>query len=73
MFPLKPTGSSLVMMGYSDQVIALIKELLVLNRTENTAQSGGWTVEQVEKRTSMRKSLRQELVQLLYLRDEGKS
>jgi hypothetical protein len=57
----------------SAQAAALIKELLVLNRTESSPESVGWTAEQVEKRGSMRKRLRQELVQVLYLRDRKKS
>jgi hypothetical protein len=60
------------MTGDSDQVVALIKELLVLTRTESSPESAGWTAEQVGKRKSMRKRLRQELVQVLYLRDRRK-
>jgi len=60
------------MTGDSDQVVALIKELLVLTRTESSPESAGWTAEQVGKRKSMRKRLTQELVQVLYLRDRRK-
>jgi hypothetical protein len=60
------------MTGDSDQVVALVKELLVLNRTESFFELTGSTVKQVEKRRAIRKRLRQELVQVLYLRDRRK-
>jgi hypothetical protein len=72
-FPPAPTGSGVLMTDDSAKAAALIKELLVLNRTESSPESAGRTAEQVEKRGSMRKRLRQELVQVLYLRDRKKS
>jgi hypothetical protein len=59
--------------GDSGQVVALIKELLVLNRTENVFELVGSTVKQIEERRAIRKRLRQELVQVLYLRDRRKT
>ena len=61
-----------VMTGDSDQVVALIKELLVLNRTENVFDLAGSTIKQAEERRAIRKRLRQELVRVLYLRDRRK-
>jgi len=63
----------LVLTGDSGQVVALIKELLVLNRTENVFELVGSTVKQIEERRAIRKRLRQELVQVLYLRDRRKT
>jgi hypothetical protein len=60
------------MTGDFDQVVALIRELLVLNRTESSFELAGSTVKQVEERRAIRKRLRQELVQVLYLRDRRK-
>jgi hypothetical protein len=60
------------MTGDSDQVVAVIKELLVLKRTESFFELAGSTVKQVEERRAIRKRLRQELVQVLYLRDRRK-
>jgi len=60
------------MTGDSDQVVALINELLVLNRTESSFKLAASTVKQVEERRAMRKRLRQELVQVLCLRDRRK-
>jgi hypothetical protein len=60
------------MTGGSDQVVALIKGLLVLNQTESSFELAGSTVKQVEERRAMRKRLRQELVQVLNLRDRRK-
>jgi hypothetical protein len=71
-FPPSPTGQGLVMTGDFDQVVALIRELLVLNRTESSFELAGSTVKQVEERRAIRKRLRQELVQVLYLRDRRK-
>jgi hypothetical protein len=60
------------MTGDSDLVAALIKGLLVLNRTESCFELAGSTVKQVEERSAIRKKLRQELVQVLYLRNRTK-
>ena len=64
-----PPASTLVMTVDSDQAVALIKELLVLNRTESVFELAGSTVKQVEERRAIRKRLRQELVRVLHLRD----
>jgi len=57
----------------SVQVTALIKELLILNRTESTPLLEPPTVTEVEERNSKRTRLRQELVQVLHIRHGKKS
>ena len=56
----------------SRQVTTLIKELLVLNWAERTPTLEPPAVKEVEGRKSKRKKIRQELVQVLSLR-EGRS
>jgi len=56
-----------------EQVTALIKELLVLNRAESIPMLEPATLEEVEARKSIRKRIRQELAQALYLRGRKKS
>jgi len=51
----------------ADQVTSLIKELLILNRTERTLAAYPSNPEQLEQRKSKRKRIRQELVQTLSL------
>ena len=51
----------------ANQVTALIKELLLLNRTERAAAINFPNAEQVEHRKHKRKIIRQELVQALFL------
>lgn len=50
-----------------DQVTSLIKELLILNRTEGTLSAYPSNPEQLEERNCKRKRIRQELVQALSL------
>lgn len=57
----------------SEQVTALIKELLILNRTESTSTLGSPTVQEIEGGKSKRRKIRQELVQVLNRRDGKKS
>ena len=49
----------------SEQVTALIKELLVLNRAESKPATESPTGNEVEERKVQRKRIRQELVQVL--------
>ena len=51
----------------ANQVTALIKELLLLNRTERAAAINLPNAEQVDQRKFKRKTIRQELVQALFL------
>lgn len=51
----------------ADQVTSLIKELLILNRTEGTLAAYPSNSEQLEQRKCKRKRIRQELVQALSL------
>lgn len=53
-----------------DQVAVLIKELLILNRTERSLRSAGSAVKQLEALTFRRTKVRQELVRVLSLRDK---
>ncbi len=55
------------MSDVSEQLTALIKELLVLDREESTPALEPQTLREVEGRKSKRKRLRQELVQFLSL------
>ena len=57
----------------SEQVTALIKELLILNRAESNPTLEPPTLKEVEDRKVKRKRIRQELVQVLYLRDRKKA
>jgi hypothetical protein len=52
----------------SDQVAALIKELLSLNRSESAAMAHPPSAEELEQWQSKRKRVRQELVLALSLR-----
>jgi hypothetical protein len=58
---IKPT------MINASQVTSLIKELLILNRTERTLAAYPSNPEQLEQRKCKRKRIRQELVQALSL------
>jgi hypothetical protein len=53
-------------------VRALIKELLILNRAASNPVLESATVKEVEERASKRKTVRQELVQVLSLHDRKK-
>jgi hypothetical protein len=57
----------------SEQVTALIKELLILNRAESTSPLESPTEQEIEGRNSKRKRIRQELVQVLNLSGRRKS
>jgi hypothetical protein len=57
------------MIDVSEQVTALIKELLILNREETSLTLRPQTAKQTERQRSKRKSIRQALVQVLSLRD----
>jgi hypothetical protein len=54
-------------MDHANQVTALIKELLILNRTEWAAATNPPNAEQLEERKCKRKKIRQELVRALSL------
>jgi hypothetical protein len=54
-------------MDRANQVTALIKELLILNRTEWAAATNPPNAEQLEQWKCNRKKIRQELVQALSL------
>ena len=56
-----------------EQVTALIKELLVLNRAESTPNIVSPTENEVEGRKVKRIRIRQELVQALHVHDRKKS
>jgi len=57
----------------SEQVTALFKELLIMNREENTPTIELPTMKDVERRKDKRRMVRQELVRVLDLRDGKKS
>jgi hypothetical protein len=57
----------------SEQVTALIKELLILNRAESTPTIEPPTDNEIERRKAKRRRIRQELVQALHLHDRKKS
>ena len=50
----------------SEQVTALIKELLVLNRVESTPVIESPTKKEIDGRKAKRRRIRQELVQVLH-------
>jgi hypothetical protein len=54
-------------------VTALIKELLILNQAEGVPTSENPTENEMEGRQNIRRGIRQELVQVLHLRDQNKS
>jgi hypothetical protein len=56
-----------------ERVTALIKELLILNRAESNRMLEPPTVKEVEERASKRKTIRQELVQVIYLHNRKKA
>jgi hypothetical protein len=56
-----------------EQVTVLIKELQTLNRAESTATIESPTEKVIAERKAIRRRIRQELVQLLHLRDRKKS
>jgi hypothetical protein len=60
-------------MSDDSEVIALVKELLIMNRAESTATVESQSLKGVEGRKSKWKRLRQELVQVLYRRDRNGS
>jgi hypothetical protein len=51
----------------SERVTALIKELLILNRAEDTSPIESPTAQEIEGRKSNRRRIRQDLVQVLNL------
>jgi hypothetical protein len=51
----------------ANQVTALIKDLLLLNRTERAAATDAPNAEQLEQWKCKREKIRQELVQALFL------
>jgi hypothetical protein len=57
----------------SEQVTALIKELVILNRAESILTIESQTEREIEGRKAKRRRIRQELVQVLHLRDRKKS
>ena len=57
----------------SEQVTALIKELVILNRAESTPTIEFPTVKEIERRKDKRRRIRQELVQAFHLHDSKKS
>jgi len=60
-------------MSDNSEVTALIKELLILNRAEITPTIESQTEREIEGRKAKRRRIRQELVQVLHLRDRKKS
>jgi hypothetical protein len=60
--------SCILLSDNSDQVAALIKELLSLNRSESALIAHPPSAEELEQRQSKRKLVRQELVLALSLR-----
>jgi len=56
----------------SEQVTALIKQLLILNRAESSPAVGSQTEREIEGRKAKRRRIKQELVQVLDLRDRKK-
>ena len=63
----------MLMLDDCERVTALIKELLILNRAESNFMLEPPTVKEVEERASKRKTIRQELVQVIYLHDRKKA
>jgi len=61
------------MSDYSEQVKALIKKLLILNRTETSPIVEPPTEKEIEGKKANRRRIRQELVQALRLRDRKTS
>jgi hypothetical protein len=57
----------------SERVTALIKELLILNRAEDTSTLESPTAQEIEGRKSKRRRIRQDLVQVLNLSGRKKS
>jgi hypothetical protein len=57
----------------SEQVTALIKELLILNRVEGTPTIESATKNEIEGRKAKRRRIRQELVQALHLQHRDQS
>jgi hypothetical protein len=66
-------GESVAMSDDSQQVTALIKELLILNRAERSPTIERLTEKEIEGRETKRRRIRQELVQVLHLRNRKKS
>jgi hypothetical protein len=62
-----------VFMSDNSEVTALIKELLVLNRADCTPTIESQTEKATQGRKLKRRRIRQELVQVLHLRDREKS
>jgi hypothetical protein len=60
-------------MSDNSEVTALIKELIILNRAETTPMIESQTEREIEGRKAKRRRIRQELVQVLHLRDRKKS
>jgi hypothetical protein len=60
-------------MSDDSEVTALLKELLILNRAESAPTVESRTVKEIEGRKAKRRRIRQELVQVLHLRDRKKS
>jgi hypothetical protein len=61
------------MSDHSEQVRALIKELLIFNRAESSHTILPPTEKDIEGRKAKRRWIRQELVQAVDLRDRKKS
>jgi hypothetical protein len=57
----------------AEQVTALIKELVILNRAESASPLESPTAQEIEGRKSKRRRIRQELVQVLNLSGKRKS
>jgi hypothetical protein len=57
----------------SERVTALIKELLILNRAEDTSTLESPTAQEIEGRKSNRRRIRQDLVQVINLSGRKKS
>jgi hypothetical protein len=60
-------------MSDNSEVTALIKELLILNRADCAPTIESQTEKETQGRKLKRRRIRQELVQVLHLRDRGKS
>ena len=67
------TPLGVAMSDDSEQVTALIKELLILNRADSTPSNESPTENEIEGRKSKRTRVRRELVQALHLRERKKS
>jgi hypothetical protein len=61
------------MSDHSEQVTALIKELLILNRAESSPTIEPPTEKEIEGRKVKRRRIRQELVQALHLHNRKES